>query len=366
VVKAALFSRAPYLGPAPRGVWPVPAQSYDSEIAERSMALCLEQFRLADELGFDWVTVAEHHYAPFSMSPNPMVLAGALSQCVRRARIALLGANIPTLNPVRVAEEFAMVDLLSGGRLVAGMLRGTPNEYVTYGTNPAETRERFEEALQLIVRAWTEPQPFGWLGRYYEYRAISIWPRPVQQPHPPIYMSGSSPESGEFAARHRLSLGLAVTTLPLACRAAAYYRQQAAEAGWQPGPDNVLYRLAVHVAETDQQALADLASSASGGRRVTLERSNTALFEAVGSAGYHGRDAATQRGRGASLPLPERIAQGQLLAGSPDSVLEQVRSIQAQLGCGILDLNFEPVSREKTLRAIELFGTRVLPRLRDL
>src|SRR5205814_2271800 len=80
------------------------------------------------------------------------------------------------------------------------------NEYVTYGVNPAESRERFEEALQLIVRAWTEPQPFGWQGRYYEYRAISIWPRPVQQPHPPIYMSGSSPESGEFAARLRIKL----------------------------------------------------------------------------------------------------------------------------------------------------------------
>ena len=93
-MKAALFSRAPYLGPAPRGVWPVPAQPYDSAVAEQSMAHCLEQFRLADELGFDWVTVAEHHYAPFSMSPNPMVLAGALSQCVRRARIALLGATI--------------------------------------------------------------------------------------------------------------------------------------------------------------------------------------------------------------------------------------------------------------------------------
>ena len=115
--------------------------------------------------------LAEHHYAPFSLTPNPMVMAGAVTQRVRRAKIALLGANIPILNPVRVAEEFAMLDVLTGGRVVAGMLRGTANEYVTYGTNPAESRERFEEALQLIVRAWTEPQPFGWLGRYYEYRS---------------------------------------------------------------------------------------------------------------------------------------------------------------------------------------------------
>ena len=223
-----------------------------------------------------------------------------------------------------------------------------------------------EEALQLIVRAWTEPQPFGWQGRYYEYRAISIWPRPVQQPHPPIYMSGSSPESGEFAARNRLSLGLAVTTVPLAGQAAAHYRRQAALAGWQPGPDDVLYRLAAHLADTDQQALDDLRSSESGGRRVLLGGANSALEEAVASAGYHGRDAAAQRGRVQSHPLQERVALGQLLVGSPDTVLDQVRSIKDQVGAGILDLNFEPVSPEKTLRAIELFGTRVLPRLHEL
>ena len=206
------------------------------------MDAAFEQFQLADELGFDWITLAEHHYAPLSLTPNPMVMAGAVSQRVRRAKIALLGANLPSLNPVRVAEEFAMVDVLTRGRLVAGMLRGTATEYVTYGTNPAESRERFEEALQLILKAWTEPQPFGWLGRFYEYRTVAIWPRPIQQPHPPIFMSGSSPESGELAARHRLHLGLAFTTVPLAREAARYFREQAAAAGWEPTPDHLLYR----------------------------------------------------------------------------------------------------------------------------
>ena len=133
-----------------------------------------------------------------------MVMAGALSQIVRRVKIAVLGPTLPILNPVRVAEEFAMLDTMSGGRVVAGMMRGTPNEYVTYNINPAESRERFAEALHLIRRAWTETRPFGWLGRYYQYRTISIWPRPVQQPHPPLYMSGSSPEAWEFAARNHI------------------------------------------------------------------------------------------------------------------------------------------------------------------
>jgi alkanesulfonate monooxygenase SsuD/methylene tetrahydromethanopterin reductase-like flavin-dependent oxidoreductase (luciferase family) len=292
-------------------------------------------------------------------------MAGALTQRVKRAKIALLGANIPILNPVRVAEEFAMLDALTGGRVVAGMLRGTSNEYVTYATNPAESRERFEEALELIVRAWTEPQPFGWQGRYYEYRAISIWPRPVQQPHPPIYMSGSSPESGEFAARQRLKLGFAFTTVPLASKAARYYRAQAAICGWEPVPDDVLYRLSVHVAETDEQAVDDLLAAGAAERRGGFSTANRALDDSAANLGYYGRDVENQRGRLQPHDFNERIELGQLLVGSPATVLEQIRSVRDALGCGILDLIFQPVGRDKTLQAIELFGTQVLPCMRD-
>jgi len=365
-MKAAIFSRVPYLGPAPEGVWPVPAASYATEVAQASMDDALDQFQLADELGFDWVTVAEHHYAPFSLTPNPMVLAGALTERVKRAKIALLGANIPILNPVRVAEELAMLDLMTGGRVVAGMLRGTPNEYITYATNPAESRERFEEALRLIVRAWTEPQPFGWQGRYFEYRSIAIWPRPVQQPHPPIYMSGSSPESGEWAARNRISLGFAVTNVPLAARAAAHYREQAALAGWEPTPDDILYRLGVHVAETDEQAIADLEVPVKMITRLS-RLIDPAVMGAIARAGYLGRDAANQSGRVMQQrTLKERIELGELVAGSPETVVKQIRAIKDELGAGILDLSFHPAGREKTLRAIELFGTRVLPRMHEL
>jgi alkanesulfonate monooxygenase SsuD/methylene tetrahydromethanopterin reductase-like flavin-dependent oxidoreductase (luciferase family) len=347
-------------------MWPVPTQSYSAEVAERSMQASLEQFELADQVGFDWVTVAEHHFAPMSLTPNPMVMAGALTQRVQRAKIALLGANIPILNPVRVAEEFAMLDTLTGGRVVAGMLRGTSNEYVTYAVNPSESRERFEEAMELIVRAWTEPQPFGWQGRYYEYRTISIWPRPVQQPHPPIYISGSSPESGELAARQHLRLGFAFTTVPLARQAACYFRDQAHAVGWDPTPEDILYRLTIHVADTDEQAMDDLAASGASAPRASYATSNRALDEAAASAGYYGRDAETQRARLQAHDLEERIELGQMLVGGPDRVLSQVQWIQDELGAGILDLIFAPVGRDKTLHAIELFGTKVLPRMHEL
>jgi alkanesulfonate monooxygenase SsuD/methylene tetrahydromethanopterin reductase-like flavin-dependent oxidoreductase (luciferase family) len=365
-MKAAVFSPSPYRGPAPRGTWPVPTTDFSTELAQQSLQTSLDNFQLADELGYDWVTVAEHHFAPLSLTPNPMIMAGALAQRVRRAKVALLGATIPILNPVRVAEEFAMLDNLTGGRLVAGMLRGTSNEYVTYNVNPSESRERFEEALRLILQTWTEPEVFGWQGRYYEYRAIAIWPKPAQVPHPPIYISGSSPESGDLAAKYRLHIGFAFTTLPIAREAARYFRQQAHAQGWEPSPDHVLYRLGVHVAETDQQAYDDLHEAGAAGRRIAFSTSNMAVDNAAATAGYYGRDEATQRLRHETHALQERVALGQIMVGSPDTVWRRVREIHQELGAGILELNFQGVPGGRTHRSMELFATHILPRMREL
>jgi alkanesulfonate monooxygenase SsuD/methylene tetrahydromethanopterin reductase-like flavin-dependent oxidoreductase (luciferase family) len=282
---------------------------------------------------------------------------------VKRAKIAVLGPTIPILNPVRVAEEFAMLDTMTGGRVVAGMMRGTSNEYVTYNINPEESRARFAEALEIIRRAWTEPQPFGWQGRYYQYRTISIWPRPVQKPHPPIYMSGSSPEAGDFAARNRIGLGFAFTTVPQAKQAVAYFRAQACGYGWEPAPDDVIYRIGFYVAETDEEAFADMAQAP---QRVSLAESNVAIDTAVRETGYYGADARGQRGRLAPRDLRERIELGQILVGSPDTVLAQVKRIRDEIGAGILDLTLGAQLGEKTTRSIQLFGREVLPRMREL
>jgi len=365
-MKAALFCPVRYNDPAAGSGWPVSGNTYSSDRAEQSMSAALAQLKLADDVGFDWVTLAEHHYSPFSLTPNPMVFAGALTQVVRRAKIALLGATIPILNPIRVAEEFAMLDTMSGGRIVAGMLRGSPNEYATYNINPAESRERFEEALTLIRMAWTETEPFGWQGRYYEYRTVSIWPRPVQQPHPQIFMSGSSPESGEFAAVNRISLGLAFTNVPLAKQSVAHYRAHAERAGWNPTADDIIYRVLFHVADTDEQAIEDYANAAKAAPRSSLTMANKDLETAVDASGYYGRDRDTQRQRLMPTDLKESIALGRVLIGSPDTVVRQIERIRQELGAGLLDLTIGNDLGEKTLRSIELVGTKVLPRIREL
>jgi len=362
-MKAALFSAVPYGGQASEG-WPVPADLYADETAQRSYSAAIERFRLADETGWDWVTVAEHHYSPFSLTPNPMLLAGALTQVVRRARIAVLGPTVPMLNPVRVAEEFAMLDVMSGGRIVAGLMRGTPNEYVTYNVNPQESRERFQEALQLIRKAWTEPQPFGWQGRHYEFRSLSIWPRPVQKPHPPLYMSGSSPESGQYAGENHIGIGFAVTTLPLATKAIGVYRAAARGAGWEPTPDDIIYRCGLHIADSDEKANNDLTSGPPRGR---FSISNPALESAVAGTSYYGRDFEAQRNRVARLPtIKDAVDNGQVLFGGPNSVFQQILKIRDLIGAGILDLVLITQDDDKARRAVELFAGKVLPRLREM
>jgi len=384
-VKASLFCTTRYEGPVFTTQWPAPGDDYSAEWAERSMRSTLERFQLGDETGFDWVTVAEHHFAPFSMTPNPCVMAAALTNVVKRAKVAILGPIIPILDPVRVAEEMAMIDTLTNGRVIAGLMRGSPNEYVTYNTNASESRERFEEALELIRMAWTETQPFGWQGRYYEYRSISIWPRPVQRPHPPIYISVSSPESGEYAARHRLGGAFAFTTLQIAAEAAKYYRAQCLKNEWEPNPEHLIYRLAVHLADTDEQAIEDMINlgretlAAAGGSAPGVSRNslfNRNVEKAVATSGYFGRDVESQQARLKSRgdldriqsrdELIGRVDKGQLLVGSPETVLKQIKRINAQIGAGVLDLVVPGQLGDKTLRTIELFGTKVLPKIREL
>ncbi len=142
--------------------WPVPRALYEPEAGLRSLEESLEQVRLAEELGFDWISCSEHHYTPLRQTPNAVLFAAALSQVVRRPKIAVLGPLVSMNNPVRIAEEIAMLDQLTGGRLIVMFLRGTPNEFLSYGVNPDETRARTQEASLLIIRALTEAQPFGW------------------------------------------------------------------------------------------------------------------------------------------------------------------------------------------------------------
>ena len=203
-MKASLLCGVHYAGAAAHrpGVLP---NACDPNVAQESFERWLGYAAMADELGFDWISVSEHHYSPLILVPSTGPLAGALTQIVRRARIALLGPLVSINNPVRIAEEIAMLDHLSRGRLIVLLLRGTPSEFKAYEPiDPALTQPKAQAATRLVRKALTDAQPFAWKDEFFDYPNIAIWPRPLQLP--PMYFSGNSLNSAEFAARERLGL----------------------------------------------------------------------------------------------------------------------------------------------------------------
>src|SRR5256714_7994192 len=133
----------------------------------------------------------EHHNAPFCMQAKCNVFASILAATTKRVKIVLLGNPLPLAeNPVRLAEELAMIDMVSRGRLVSGFVRGGGQEQLATGVNPAFNRERFEEAHELIVKAWTQPGPFRWEGTHYQHRVVNPWAVPLQKPQPRAWTPG--------------------------------------------------------------------------------------------------------------------------------------------------------------------------------
>jgi alkanesulfonate monooxygenase SsuD/methylene tetrahydromethanopterin reductase-like flavin-dependent oxidoreductase (luciferase family) len=371
-MKASFFVSLPYGRTAePINRWPVANRLFDADRAVQVVASRMAHVELADELGFDWIGCAEHHYSPNSLASNVSTVAAAITQRARRARVCIMGALLPLNNPVRVAEEYALVDVMSGGRLVAGLLRGAPYEYLVYSVPPSESRSRFEEAWELVVRAWSDTEPFGWEGEHYHYRYVSIWPRPIQKPLPPIFISGSSKESAEFAARHRIGLGLAFTNLAAARPSAQHYFHQASEQGWQPDPDLVIYgHLPVYLGDTDEQAYAAARPRVEG---THLAPGMMKANRLVADAGFFGeRNPELLRrfktmGTGAPPSLEEQIELGTVLCGCPDTVLDQLRRIRDELGAGVVSLNFETGTSDDQFEVLmRRFAQDVLPAMHAL
>src|SRR5436853_4123851 len=160
--------------PGPPREWPVPSSAYDPELGAGAYRAMVDRARLVEELGFDWISLSEHHYSPRILTPSPQLSAAFIAAHVKKIKIALLGPIVPQSNPIRIAEELAMLDTMAGGRLVVGLLRGTTNEYLTYDLNPKEARERADEGMELILQAGTEPQAFGRRRPYFQARPVRV------------------------------------------------------------------------------------------------------------------------------------------------------------------------------------------------
>lgn len=334
--------------------WPTPPSFFEPELGQRMMEEMFEQAVLADELGFDWISFSEHHYAPLLVpTPNPSLFAAAAIGRIHRAKIALFGPILPLHNPIHVAEEIAMLDVLSGGRLLLLFLRGVPYELRAFSVNLDETRAMTQEATLLILRALTDPQPFSWEGKYYRYQTVSVWPGLIQRPHPPLYSTGNSFASAAFAASQHHGLALSFAPFSYIAQVIPHYRAEAARHGWEPQEDQILLRGNIIAADTDEEA------QQLAGQLATLphlRRPQSPPSAATPSNSTEDK---------ANLAAPVLIGEAQF-CGSPQTLLSQMKALH-DLGVGVVDLVVPTglMTQAQVLHALELLARDVLPRMHD-
>jgi len=348
--------------------YPDPNSLYDPARGHQLYEEHLKQIELYEEYGFDAICINEHHAKPYGLMPSPNLMAAAISQRTRRIRIGIVGNLLPLhAHPVRLAEEIAMLDVLSGGRLISGFTTGVPQEYLALNVPRSEAKARLVEALDLITKAWTEREPFAWHGQYYHYDRVCIWPRPLQQPHPPSIFPAESDEGLEIAASRRFPTGTAYRSTAKSREVFSRYRLIAEKHGWTPTPEDCMVLCPVYVAETNEQA-----------RR---EAEPHLLYFWQWLLSYH---KGSMKILGQSPPArPARVTaaedlpfyefdfdlcqkEGVSFIGDPDSVTREIQSRMGEMEAGVLMglFQFGSLPHELAQKNIRLFAEKVLPALK--
>ena len=238
--------------------YPLSKQHFKADVAVRTYAEHLEAWEELDRLGYDGVGFNEHHCSPYGLMNSPNLMAAAAAQRTKRLKLLIYGNLLPLHEPLRLAEELAMLDCLSNGRIISGFARGIPREYQVHNVPLDESRARFEEAYDIVTRAWTE-DVFSYSGKFWSYKDVAIWPRPVQRPHPPIWIPiVGSKESIEFAGRHNIPITPGLAGGGLRDDIIRFYAKCLAAAGHRITPDHLSLGLNAYVADSKAQAVREV------------------------------------------------------------------------------------------------------------
>jgi len=314
----------------------------------------LDQVEYADSAGFESVWLRERHFHRDHHARNffssPMVVASAIAAQTSRVRIGLGARILPLDHPVRIAEDAAAVDLISGGRLDVGIARIGENDLyeAAFGCTKDQARGRFEEALEIILLAWTG-EPFSYRGEYFSVPEVAVLPPPLQRPHPPLYVVGISPETLAFGAARGLPLLLAGAQ-PVAevRRTQETYRKLLADAGHDPDDVSLPLNRFVYVAETTEQA---------------IEETRAAVLGFIGRKGSVIRDFL-------SVPdgeITEKLLHDEVfIFGDAERCLERIEELRRELDIRdlILTFNYFTIDHDRCRRSMERFTEQVLPELR--
>ena len=337
-----------------------------------------EAFAIADaaeEYGLDGVWLAERHFATHRLPTDPMgagipsvvsvplVWAGALAMRTKRLRIGTGVSVLPLCHPIRLAEEASTVDQISQGRLDFGVGRsGFARAYEGYNIPYAESRERFQEALDIIVHAWNDER-LTYEGKYYRCENLCVMPRPYQKPHPPIRIAATTPDTFPSVGQmgYALVTGVRGFDIPEVAENLQGYREAWQQAG-HAGDGNVYLRIPVYVADSDAQGISEPQESTMRSYRRMAEN----FARSASTAGATASEERAERGRRLSQVTYEDLLRDRLAYGSPDTVAEKLKCLKDELGlAGVI---MEPnvggqLSSQQVLHSIRLYGQEVAPKL---
>ncbi|WP_158811862.1 LLM class flavin-dependent oxidoreductase [Beijerinckia sp. L45] len=350
----------------------LPSKHYDPRTGADLFDRYFKEWMVADEEGLN-LMINEHHQTPTCVNPAAPVTMGAIARLTTKARLLILGNPIANRrDPIRVAEEMALLDILSHGRLEVGFVRGVPYELAAANSNPVRSNERMWEALDLIVKAWSEHEgPFTHEGRYFHHRSVNVWPRPYQQPHPPIWVSATSPSGAAKVGTRGYVQATFLTGRKSTPRVFDSYRRGWREAGHSGDVplDRLAYSPMIYTA--DSQAKATQGAE----KLLWYLKANKVPDHYRNPPGYLPVEANVSIMRGAlpqlaasikDMTVEAAIEAGVLFAGTPDRVHDQIVRFYDDVGgfghllmlgqAGLLD-------HAEAVHGIRMFGREVLPRL---
>ena len=361
--------------------------SYDPVLGSQLYHRYFDEKLYAEQQGFDGLMLNEHHSTPFCMGGVMNVEAAILARITTRAKIVLLGNVLPIWDdPLWLAEELAMIDMISRGRLVTGWVRGTGRESIAHNAQPPYNWERFQEAHDFIVKTWTTPGPFRWEGEHFQYRYVNPWARPYQQPHPPIWIPGvMSRNTVAWAAAHRYPYIMLATELEPTKESFDYYRQQARETGYEAGTEHIGYLFKVHVDETEELADAAARKYVEGPSNPFLEGNQGIIRPFIQNLpGMTQRDAllptsqvfaaAASRGRAVQQPADyngtyeDQVNKMSIITGTPKTVIPKVRHVLEYLRPGSIFFwdGDGAMDHDDAMRSLRLMGEELIPAVREM
>ena len=358
--------------------WPLEKRYFNPEVAAQTYAEHLEAWELLDALGFDGVGFNEHHTSPYGLMNSPNLMAASAAQRTKNLKLLIYGNALPVHEPLRVAEEIAMLDCLSNGRIISGFVRGIPREYVVYGVLFPESRDRFNESWEIIHRAWTE-EVFSYEGKFWSYKDVAIWPRPMQAPHPPVWIPVTgSKESIEWAAAHNFPItpGLA-GHLGFRQDVVRYYAKCLAEAGYTITPDHLIVGVNAYVADSREAAFDESGEYQLYFNRTLFSHGNVLETDQQRRDGYVSENAydyvrpenrvATSRTRThlRQMTMDDLKKDSNVAWGSADEVTTKLIDYADAIGCHTLlvSLNRGSMPGDQFKAQIRRFAKEVLPAL---